>query len=1111
MLRLLIGPAGTGKTAAVLEEIRERVNAKQSGAILLVPEQYSHEAERELCLRCGDTLSRYAEVLSFTGLARRVLQQQGGAAEPALDKGGRLLCMAVALAGVGGSLKVYRGSRRRAELPALLLTAVDEFKSAGITPEALSDAAGRCEGFLADKLSDAATLLSAYDAVVSNGRADPADRLDRLSQKLQETAFAPESRVYIDGFIDFTRQERSVIRALLKRGVDVTVCLTLDALDGENEIFALSRRAARGLLACAAELGLVSRVERMETVRGKDPALAFFAEQMFSYGREAGPEKAGAIRLLRAENAAAECEAAAAQALALVRGGCRWRDIAIAVRGFEDYRPLLESSFRHYGVPLFVTRRSDLLSRPLPALISLAYELLAGGWDVDDLLGYLGTGLTGLSCEESDLLGDYVYRWQLRAGAWERRGNWKQHPDGYGGADSDEARERLARINALRRRIAGPLLALGRRSDEAATAAGQAEALSAYLEEMRLPETLERRSQELLSAGRESLAAEYKQLWDLTVNALEQCEAILGESEMDRDGFGRLFTRMLSEYDVGLIPVSLDRVSAGDFDRMRRRSIKHLIVLGAADERLPLSTEQGGLFSEEERRRLLEVNIDLGGAGDEEIWREYSLIYHTLTLPSESLTLCCPLVGEEGEPLRPAFVFRRAAALFSLTPQSVRLSRARLSAPGPALTLAAQAMSGGGAEAQAAAEVVGELWPERREALQAAADSTRGRLSPRSVEALYGKKLRLSASRIDRFASCQFAYFCQYGLRARPYEPAGFTPPEIGTFMHYVLETVARQVRERGGFAAVDDEALKALTAAAVADYVHTELNDMQEKTPRFTHLFRRLTQDVERVVFDMADELRRSDFEPLDFELDFSKAEELPPLALGEGEESLLLTGVADRVDGWLHDGELTLRVVDYKTGKKKFSLSDVWYGMGLQMLLYLMVLTEGGRERYGREIRPGGVMYIPARNALLSLSADPGDEEAEKKRGEELRRSGLLLDDEALIEAWEHGDQKRYIPIKFSRGKPSGGTLASAEQLGKLSAHIRKTLTGMAAQLRRGSIAADPYYRSQQENACLNCDYFDACHFADGEKGETCRFLPKLSDSKVWAALEKEGEEHA
>ena len=296
------------------------------------------------------------------------------------------------------------------------------------------------------------------------------------------------------------------------------------------------------------------------------------------------------------------------------------------------------------------------------------------------------------------------------------------------------------------------------------------------------------------------------------------------------------------------------------------------------------------------------------------------------------------------------------------------------------------------------------------------------------------------------------------------------------------------------------------MTDRFVADYVRTELDDFREKSPRFVYLFRRLCGDAHRIVLDMARELRLSDFEPLDFELDFSAARDIRPLELGEDEGAMTLTGIADRVDGWLHEGKLYLRVVDYKTGQKKFSLSEVWYGMGLQMLLYLFALEADGQARYGHEIVPAGVMYVPARDALLSMAKDPAEGEAEKKRADALRRSGLALDDPALLEAWEKGEDKRYIPVKFKKGVADANKVASKEQMGQLFRHIRGCLTDMAHELRSGSIAADPFYRSQQENACLNCDFFDACHFAEGENGEQSRFMPRLKDNKVWGMLGEE-----
>ena len=1111
MLRLFIGRAGTGKTAAVMGELHRAVLEKKGHRLLIVPEQYSHEAERELCRACGDSMSLYAEVMSFTGLARRVASQQGGGAAAYLDKGGRLLCMALALDGTASRLRMYGTAGRKAETQSALLAAVDSLKAAGVDSEKLYAASENCPGGLGDKLADMALILEAYDAVVANGHADPADRLNVLAGQIDEGGMSAEDCVYVDGFIDFTFQERQVLHSLLKRGVDLTVCLTLDELHGDSEIFELSRRSAHELLAYAKEMGAETELRRFEA----DPtgnALDFFAENMFSYSAvKFQGELNGAVDLVTADGVVSECEFAAARAIALVRdNGCRWRDIAVAVRGFDSYRAALESTFEHYGVPLFMTRRSDLLSKPLPAMISAAYDIVCGGWEVDDVISYMRTGLTGLAVEDCDMLENYIFKWQLRAGAWSREGDWRQHPDGYNAEYTDETAERLKKINALRHALGDPLLHFAGRGRAASTAEQQAAALADFFDELGLAERLSERAGQLMAAGREELAREYAQLWDIIVSALEQCAAILGDTETDMESFGRLFTLMLSRYDVGVIPVSLDRVSAGDFDRMRRRNIKHLIVLGVSDERLPSAEGDTGIFSDEERRRLLELDIDLGGAGDGELWREFSLIYNCLSLPSESLTLCYPLIDPEGAAQRPSFVYSRAAAIFGIQPRHADISELRTSAPAPALTLAAHAVSGGSVRERSAAEYFRRSDPERFAKLTAAAKMSRGRLSPDAVRALYGRRLRLSASRIDKFASCKFAYFCQYGLNARPYEPAGFTPPEVGTFMHYVLEHTAREVRERGGFGAVSDEELKDITQRHVDGYAHERLNDFREKSERFIYLFRRLSRDAYRIVLDMAQELRRSDFEPLDFELDFANMSDMPPVELGEGEGSVTLTGIADRVDGWLHDGRLYLRVVDYKTGKKTFSLSDVWYGMGLQMLLYLFTLGEEGARLYGHEIVPAGVMYVPARSAILPVPRDCGEEQAQKLRLENVRRSGVVLDEQELIEAWEHGDDKKYIPIRIRYNKPTADSLMSAERLGLLSRHIRKTLADMARQLNSGSIAADPFYRSQQENACLNCDYFDACHFSQGENGESCRFMQRIPAEKVIAMMENEdGEE--
>ena len=1100
MLRVLYGRAGTGKTSALFSQIAAAVAAREGGRVLIVPEQYSHECERELCRVCGDSASLYAEVLSFTGLARRVADEVGGNTLPVLDKGGRLLCMARAMRQIAQRLRVFRDGARRAQLQMSLLQAVDELKTACVTPEALEETAAVCGGYLGDKLHDLALILATYDAVAAAGHADPSDALTRLADALPESSLTTAT-VYLDGFTDFTRQEHRVLEALIASGADVTVCLTMDDPRAGSEIFDQQRRTARMLLRTAHEHGVEAAVTAMQAdAGGRAEPLRVLDRELFTYTSKHFDDPDGCIALWQADTIADECELAAAKARELVQGGARWRDIAIAVRGFSDYRSGLERAFRQYDVPLYFAQRTDLMQKPLGALIASAYEVITGGWDGEDVIACLRTGLTPLTAEEIDLLENYALLWSVRGNQWKRAEPWRQHPDGYDAEPTEESAARLLELDRLRRTAAQPLMLLQKRSEAAATADEQAMALAAYFDALGLDERLDALARTLRENGREALAAEYEQIWALIVSALEQFAALLAGVEMDAEEFSRLLLLMLSQYDIGTIPVALDRVTAGELDRMRRREIRHLILLGASDDRIPRAETPGGVLSQDERRLLLEYDLDIGGGRDEELWREYALAASCLSLPDTTLTVSYAALGSDGEALRSAFFVQRIVHLFSTPIRRVDLTDCRTWAARPAQELAASALRGAGGMAAAARDRMREADPGALDALAQRAQNLRGSLSPQRVRDLYGATPRFTASRADRFASCRYAYFLQYGLRAKPRRRAAFAPPEIGTFYHYVLQHVAKDVAERGGFSEVSDDTLSALTDTWVKQYVHEVLNDYADQTERFVYLFRRLCRSVRQVVLDMAEELRRSDFEPLDFELDFSDPDQLPPVTLSDGETQVTMSGIADRVDGWLHEGRLYLRVVDYKTGKKSFSLSDVWYGMGLQMLLYLFTLQAVGEQRYGHEIVPAGVLYVPARDVLVSAPGDLTDEEIRKKRLSQLRRSGLVLD--GTLDAMEHGENT-YIKLRSPRGEGAGVTLATAEELGLLSRHVRDTLLDMARELRAGSIACDPYFRTQQDTACMRCDFYDICHFTPGTGSDRHRVLQKLAPETVWQFL--------
>ena len=1121
MVRLILGRAGTGKTARILEEIAAYVRRGEGQSILLVPEQYSHEAERELCRAAGDSLSLYGEVLSFTGLARRIFARFGGA-RPVMDRGGRLLCMAWALDRIPPeSLRLYRRGRTDVRTADSLVRAMEELRSAGLGAPELLEAAER-EDFsapLADKLRELALIREAYAAAQERSAADPADVLEEVAMRLEDDAevraYAAGLRFYVDGFSDFTALEKQVLRALIRAGASVTVCLTCGAEPGESGgVFALTEQTARWLRETAAETAVACAEERAEP-EGVTP-IRYLCEHLFDFSRDSPPENDGSVLVAEAEDPYAECELAASRMAELARQGARWRDMAVAVRGFGDYRAALESACARYGVPLFLSGRGDTLQKSVPLLIASAMEAVTRGYEYEAVFGFLKTGLGPIGQEECDELENYAILWNVRGTLWERA--FSMHPDGYNRSFDDEARQRLDRLNDLRERVIAPLKTLEESMKAASSAQGQARALADFLVSICLPEKLLRRAEELEASGRREAAAEYDQLWETVCAALEQFAAVLGDTPMDGTAFRDLFCRMLSKYDVGVIPVSLDRVQAGDLDGMRRRNIRHLFVLGAADGRLPAPEENAGVFTQEEREELSGLGFALGSPEDDLV-REFWRIYSCLSLPSESLYISYPVSdGTDGE-ARPSMIAERAAALFG-GPVRGSILRARTFSREAAYALAAQGEAGDPAPECAAARAYFREAGRGEElaALVREANAARGRLGPEAVEALYGEKPVVTATRAERFGDCRFAYFMQYGLKAKPRQRAVFDARDNGTFMHHILERVAAEIMERGGFDKVTAAEVEAITDGMVDDYIRRELNDFAAKSARFSYLFRRLRSTVRRVTAELWEELKDSAFRPAALELDLNAV--LPPD--GDDEENLRIFGQIDRVDAWEHDGALYLRVADYKTGEKEFRLSDVCEGVNMQMLLYLFTLVKRG-DGYFRdrgftfsELRPAGVLYSHARFRIVPADGGAADRRLARERlagaSSEGRRSGLILDDGDVIEAMEPGPTKRFLPVKVTVGEDGtyeygGERLAKLEDLGALSRFIDETLRDMARELRAGSVEADPWFESFRSNACRFCEFADACRFDELRDG--WRLRESLGTDEAWERIREKSHE--
>ena len=1120
----MLGRAGTGKTTAVMQEIKERMNAGESGLLLVVPEQYSHDAEKRLCAVCGDGLSLHGETLSFTGLCRLVFSETGGADANMPDAAGAILLMHRAFESVAPRLKAFGARGLRTNQTKMLLSAVNELKSMRVTPETLERIGRKASNPLAEKLSDLALIAEAYNAMLSAVGGDKSDRLSLLAEMIVDSTVGDQGSLFFDGFNDFTEQELYVIEKLLQKNAEMTVCLTCDPREvsagGEaqevesGEVFELPRKTAGRLSRLAGENGVeVRMITPGAKPEYKAPELVFLEKRLFGYsdakfhGGElhgSGPdERRSAITIYAAPTRIAECEHAAYKVWALVRAGYRWRDIGVMARNWDEYGPICETVFEKYGVPFFSGGRADILDKPPAALICAALEVAASGWEYRPVFRYIKTGLTEIPADDYSELENYVIKWDIRGSMWTR--DWTLPPSGFGG---EEDAASLSRLNRIRQQIAQPLARLRSGIKGVTAVSEKLLALYEFLEETGFSKRLAEKSEELDKRGELRLAGEYLQLLDIIMNAIEQMHGILGGNQLSASEFVKLFTLALSQYNVSVIPVSLDRTTIGGMAMSRRRDLKCLIILGATDSSLPMLSKGSGALSDSERDEMAKLGAGVPSGFGERLHREMNMLYSTVTLPSHELILTYPT--DAGE--RPSSIIKRIKSMFGVNEVTLRDEEYMAAAETPCLELAAYAGAAGHSAIAAAARDYFSGFAgcsERLIAADAARSSARGGLSDGGAERLYGRPVSLSATRVDRYYSCPYMHFLQNGLKLNPRVPAAFDAPLAGVFMHYVLEEVAREIKATAGFKNAGVELCRDLTTRYIEKYIHEKLFDFEGVNARFVYLFRRLGEDVLRIVLDMLDEMKHSDFEPIGFELDLSKFQESGQEREGLRDGVFSLKGIVDRVDGWQHGGKMYMRVIDYKTGAKSFDLSDVLRGRNMQMLIYLFALQKIGGNMYGAPIAPSGVLYVPARDVILKASRNATDEEISRLREKLMRRDGLVLNDSIVLEAMENGGAKKYLPVKTAKdGSFTGDSLVSEEQIELLSDHVEHMLGRAVEEILGGGIDRRPYYKNDRENACHFCEYRAVCRF-DEDSGDRPGYARKLKTGEAWALIGNKSKE--
>ncbi|GAB7386964.1 helicase-exonuclease AddAB subunit AddB [Bacillaceae bacterium] len=1027
---------------------------------------------------------------------------------------------------------------------------------------------------LAGKLHDLHRIFQDLEEFVSGRYLASEDFLRLLVQRIPQSRYVREAEIWIDGFHGFTPQEYAVIASLVQysKRVSLTLCLDRSALAEETEPFALFAPTAftyrkiteiTKTLAILTETVDIRDIHQTISPRFKDPALAhlernFGAGEMTPY-----PEEVKGLSLTAAVNRRTEVEAAARQILTLVREkGYRWREIAVLVRDMESYQDLFETVFADYGIPVFLDRKRAMSHHPLIELIRSALEAIVYGWKPDAVFRCVKTDFfipeTQLTEEEKavwrnrfDQLENEVLARGIRGERWTqeqwwRMGTGKTEPgktevgtetgeepieSPFGGEAGRPAGKRAWRLHELRELIVTPLRQLEKALKKSANVRQMCTALFHFLTVLQVPEHLEQWSRAAQAANRLERVREHSQAWQEVVGLLDQLVELMGEEKVSLELFAKLIEAGMEGMQFALVPPALDQVLAGSLGRTRTSGIRAAFILGINDGVLPATMKEDGIFLETEREALLRHGLELAPGSKQKLMEEQFLIYATLTSPSEYLYLSYPLADEEGKSLQPSEIIQQIKRLFPrLEEQAATLETAEepvsyIHNPRTALSLLAAELRKL-RQGQAIAPVWLETynWFIRQPAWrERAARLLKGlfyrnqeeRLQPETVRRLYGTRLRASISRLEKFQACPFAHFASYGLRLGERDLYRLEAPDIGQLYHACLRRFLEIVRERGmELSRLPGEEVSRLAAGVVDELAPGWQNEILLSTSRYQHLQRKLKQVVVRTAAVLAEHAKRSQFSPVALELPFGPGEELPSLSFQLANGCVMeLVGRIDRVDRAEGTQGVWLRIIDYKSGKARLHLDEVYYGLSLQMLVYLDVVISQAERWLGAKAAPAGMLYFRVHNPVVTSDVPLSPQEAEQKILAAYKMNGYLLADVEnvrLMDTELTSGWSQMLPVALTRDERfyAQSKVLSPQQLDLLRRHVREVVQKIGTAITDGVVDIRPY-KLNKKTPCTLCPYKPVCQFDPLFEGEHYRLWKKIQPQELWRMLAAEGGE--
>lgn len=1090
MLRIIEGGFFSGAHEMINKELYDCV-AKGQRAYLIVPEQQTVIAEAELSELLPDSAPLYFEVTNFTRLANTVFRSLGGVGGEYCDNTKKKLVMWNTLSQLKGILAMTGGREINAGAVERALMAVNEAERVGIDSTALTKLEERLpkdEGRLISKTRDLCFIMTLYKNLLGKKFSDTSDDVNKMIKLLAENqGFFADTKIYIEGFTSFTEPQYRLI-AELARHTEVSVHFNIPRSHADSFEYTELREARASLTAHLDRAGVEKKLIRLDGRNGNE----YISECINQLWRTGGKIDNNClhfndeIEIIEAQDPYEECDYVAADIQRRVKLGAKYRDFAVIARHSDSYTGILDSSFEKNGVPTFFTKRRDASGYEATKLIYTAYSIITGGWQPEDVISYAKCTPAGISRDACDEFELYVRMWGISGAGFSSDEIWNMNPDGYTVRHSDDMSERLIRINETRSAIISPLLNLQASCRNSKTVLDYARALYAFLEEIKLAESIEKRHDELISLGEGALAEEYSVLWDIICRTLDTLVTCSADEQTTTDAFLAQLKIAFSSIEVGRIPSYYDSVSVGSADMIRLFGKRHIYVIGLNRGEFPESTSDSDYFSDREKLTLASLGIELSSSAAERGAREMYIFLRALSYAGESATL---LYTKKTAALGDSAPSEIIEKIKSVSGGAIKVKRLADALPYENIYSAEGALESLGKfdtpDYIAVKDVLCDLgYGKTFVTAEGSNVNSSLSLSDESVRAVAAGTLALTQSRIDDYNSCPLLYFLRYNLNLNPDERAEFDSRNIGSFIHAVLEGFFGEVRKKNLSLESIDTALAEKMVREGAD-AYLELLEGGagiKKTRRDEVLLDRLCRAAMPVVMGLCDEFKNSGFVPRYFELKIANDRpELPEPArfVGPDGKEVYVYGTIDRVDTCKVGDELYVRVVDYKTGKKDFSPSDIEKGKNLQMFLYLKSIVDTKNREFladlsvepGRKPVPAGVVYVKTEVGDIKVSS-PDSAKIEKAVSDSQKRKGMILAEPEVLNA----TGVKYSPVRIVKsGAIHGQDIGKAytrEGWDAITQKLSDAVCGVATSIRKGDISADT-----ESDACSYCKFKPIC----------------------------------